>query len=83
MSISSGTAYTEMVLNLLHPLNSGHNYSGVSTTLIRYSAYHSVASSGATNSLIGRAAHIAVLDCDVFIEKLLTVSALQYFQWNW
>ena len=36
--------------------------------------------SGNTNALIGRAAHIAVLDSELFIEKFLIISILKYFQ---
>ena len=46
--------------------------------LIRYSVYHNLPSSA--NSFIGRAAHIAMLDSELFIEKLLLVSALDYFR---
>ena len=45
---------------------------------IRYSVYHNLPSSA--NSFIGRAAHIAMLDSELFIEKLLVVSALDYFR---
>lgn len=45
---------------------------------IRYSVYHAIPSSA--NSLIGRAAHIAMLDSELFIEKLLLVSVVDYFR---
>lgn len=70
-----GAIYIEMVQNLMEPLvNSGK------TTLVRYSVFHSLQTSSATSHLLGRAAHIAVLDSDLFIEKLLTISALRYFE---
>ena len=47
------------------------------TTLVRYDVYHALTST--TNHLIGRAAHIAVLDSELFIEKFVTVSCLKYF----
>lgn len=49
------------------------------TTLVKYTAFHGMANVSRTHQIMGRAAHIAVLDDDLFIEKLLTVSALKYF----
>lgn len=67
------TAYREMIDNLLKPLEDRKDLN-----LIRYSVYHNLPSSA--NSFIGRAAHIAMLDSELFIEKLLLVSALDYFR---
>ena len=67
------TAYREMIDNLLKPLEDKKD-----VNLIRYSVYHNLPSSA--NSFIGRAAHIAMLDSELFIEKLLLVSALDYFR---
>ena len=67
------TAYREMIDNLLKPLEDRKD-----VNLIRYSVYHNLPSSA--NSFIGRAAHIAMLDSELFIEKLLLVSALDYFR---
>ncbi|XP_078360921.1 protein FAM135A-like isoform X2 [Oculina patagonica] len=66
-------AYREMIDNLLRPLEDRKDMN-----LIRYSVYHNLPSSA--NSFIGRAAHIAMLDSELFIEKLLSVSALDYFR---
>jgi len=66
-------AYREMIDNLLRPLEDRKDMN-----LIRYSVYHNLPSSA--NSFIGRAAHIAMLDSELFIEKLLLVSALDYFR---
>ena len=62
-----------MVNNILQPIifKSDINF-------IRYDVYHALPSS-ATNNLIGRAAHIAVLDSELFIEKFVTVAILKYF----
>ena len=62
-----------MVNNILQPIvyNS-------SITVIRYDVFHALPNTA--NSLIGRAAHIAVLDSELFIEKFMTVSALKYFK---
>ncbi|XP_031559475.1 protein FAM135A-like [Actinia tenebrosa] len=68
-----GTIYREMISNLLTPLKNKKN-----TNFIRYSCYHALSSSA--NSFIGRAAHIAMLDSELFIEKLLLVSAQDYFK---
>ena len=46
--------------------------------LFRYDIHHALPAS--TNSLIGRAAHIAVLDSELFIEKFLVIAALKYFK---
>lgn len=67
------TVYREMIDNLLKPLEDRKD-----VNLIRYSVYHNLPSSA--NSFIGRAAHIAMLDSELFIEKLLLVSALDYFR---
>jgi len=69
----SAIAYREMIDNLLRPLEERKDMN-----LIRYSVYHNLPSSA--NSFIGRAAHIAMLDSELFIEKLLLVSALDYFR---
>ncbi|PFX27339.1 Protein FAM135A [Stylophora pistillata] len=66
-------AYREMIDNLLKPLEGRKDMN-----LVRYSVYHNLPSSA--NSFIGRAAHIAMLDSELFIEKLLLVSALDYFR---
>ncbi|XP_015119220.1 protein FAM135A [Diachasma alloeum] len=68
-----GAAYREMVHNILYPVMST---SGV--TLVRYDVHHALQATA--NSLIGRAAHIAVLDSELFIEKFLLVSGLKYFR---
>ena len=45
---------------------------------VRYDIHHALPNN--TNSLIGRAAHIAVLDSELFIEKFLVIAVLKYFQ---
>ncbi len=62
-----------MVHNLLSPV-----LSRPEVTLARFDVHHSLPSNA--NSLIGRAAHIAVLDSELFIEKFIIISALKYFQ---
>jgi len=68
----NGSAYKEMVHNILAPVVQAD------TELIRYDIQHALPNN--TNSLIGRAAHIAVLDSELFIEKFLVIAALKYFQ---
>ncbi len=46
--------------------------------LIRYDVFHALSSTA--NNIIGRAAHIAVLDSELFIEKFLAVAGLKYFK---
>ena len=78
----SGCAYREMVTNILGPLvlpkQRNNPLHSPTTTLVRYDVHHALPSN--TNALIGRAAHIAVLDSELFIEKFLVTSALKYFQ---
>ena len=47
-------------------------------SLVRYDVHHALANN--TNSLIGRAAHIAALDSELFIEKFMMVAGLKYFK---
>ncbi|GFO18851.1 protein fam135a [Plakobranchus ocellatus] len=68
-----GAVYREMVCNILEPV-----IQSPLCTLIRYDVFHSLPSTA--NTMIGRAAHIAVLDSEIFIEKFLTVTGLKYFQ---
>ncbi|XP_044020211.1 uncharacterized protein LOC122860456 [Aphidius gifuensis] len=68
-----GSAYREMVHNILYPVMSTP---GVS--LVRYDVHHALPPTA--NALIGRAAHIAVLDSELFIEKFLLVTGLKYFR---
>ena len=60
-----------MVNNLLHPLTKKGR------KLVRFDVHHALNSNA--NALIGRAAHIAVLDSELFIEKFLVVCGLRYF----
>lgn len=65
-----------MVHNVMYPvINSAEK-----TTLVRYDIHHALPNTA--NSLIGRAAHIAVLDSELFIEKFLVVTGIKYFRWN-
>lgn len=72
-NLFTGAAYREMVHNILYPVMSS---SGVS--LVRYDVHHALPATA--NALIGRAAHIAVLDSELFIEKFLLVAGLKYFR---
>ncbi|KAK6178838.1 hypothetical protein SNE40_011333 [Patella caerulea] len=69
----TGKIYKEMVENLLRPIVDAPN-----CKLIRYDVFHALPSTA--NTIIGRAAHIAVLDSEIFIEKFLTVAGLKYFK---
>ncbi|XP_033645053.1 protein FAM135A-like [Asterias rubens] len=68
-----GLVYNEMISNLLQPVIQNPD-----STLIRYDVNHTLSTSA--NTLIGRAAHIAFLDSELFIEKFMVVSALNYFK---
>lgn len=61
----------EMMQNILEPLRENK------VNLVRISIDHSIPTSA--NSVIGRAAHIAMLDSELFIEKIVTLHLVQYF----
>ncbi|XP_062864338.1 protein FAM135A isoform X2 [Trichomycterus rosablanca] len=68
-----GPVYTEMIENLLVPVLQNQ-----SCNLVRYNVIHALPNTA--NSLIGRAAHIAVLDSEIFLEKFFLVAGLRFFQ---
>ncbi|XP_048763051.2 protein FAM135A-like isoform X3 [Ostrea edulis] len=72
-SSGMGAIYSEMVANILTPVVNNSR-----CRLIRYDIFHALPNTA--NTIIGRAAHIAVLDSELFIEKFLTVAALKYFK---
>lgn len=61
----------EMMHNILEPLRQAK------VNLVRVSVDHSLSTSA--NSVIGRAAHIAMLDNELFIEKFVSLHLAQYF----
>ena len=61
----------EMMQNILEPLREAK------VNLVRVSVDHNIPTSA--NSVIGRAAHISMLDNDRFIEKFVTLHLAQYF----
>ncbi|XP_055687536.1 protein FAM135A [Lutzomyia longipalpis] len=67
-----GVVYREMVHNIIAPIMARPEL-----TLVRYDVHHALPHTA--NALIGRAAHIAVLDSELFIEKFLLVAGLKYF----
>ncbi|XP_052775598.1 protein FAM135A-like isoform X3 [Mya arenaria] len=72
-STGLGSVYAEMVANILNPI-----VNNPKCKLIRYDVFHALPSTA--NTIIGRAAHIAVLDSEIFIEKFLMVCGLKYFK---
>ncbi|KAM3858032.1 protein FAM135B [Diretmus argenteus] len=70
---STGPVYTEMINNLLQPLAEAKE-----CRLIRQNVFHALPNTA--NTLIGRAAHIAVLDSELFLEKFFLVAGLDYFK---
>jgi hypothetical protein len=68
-----GSIYKEMVTNILRPIKENPNIN-----FKRYTAFHTLP--GGTSNFIGRAAHIAVLDSELFVEKLILVSVAKYFR---
>uniref|UniRef100_A0A2R8N4V4 Family with sequence similarity 135 member B n=1 Tax=Callithrix jacchus TaxID=9483 RepID=A0A2R8N4V4_CALJA len=69
----TGPVYAEMINNLLGPLVEAKD-----CTLIRHNVFHALPNTA--NTLIGRAAHIAVLDSELFLEKFFLVAGLNYFK---
>ncbi|CAH0584441.1 unnamed protein product [Chrysodeixis includens] len=69
-----GQAYREMVHNMVSPLAARAS----TVSVVRYDVQHALPHTA--SALVGRAAHIAALDSDLFIEKFLLVSALKYFR---
>ncbi|XP_058837589.1 uncharacterized protein LOC131693637 isoform X1 [Topomyia yanbarensis] len=67
-----GVVYREMVNNIISPMLARPDL-----TLARFDVHHALPHTA--NALIGRAAHIAVLDSELFIEKFLLVAGLKYF----
>ena len=65
------TLSLEMMQNILQPLRERN------VNLVRISVDHCIPTSA--NSLIGRAAHIAMLDSELFIEKIVLLHLAQYF----
>ncbi|XP_043236659.1 protein FAM135A-like [Amphibalanus amphitrite] len=70
---ATGAAYREMVTSIIQPIVERPDVS-----LLRYDVHHALANNA--NSLIGRAAHIAALDSELFIEKFMVVAGLKYFK---
>ncbi|XP_061110796.1 protein FAM135B [Conger conger] len=70
---TTGPVYTEMINNLLQPLVDAKD-----CRLIRQNVFHALPNTA--NTLIGRAAHIAVLDSELFLEKFFLVTGLNYFK---
>ncbi|GAA6092565.1 protein FAM135B [Tachysurus ichikawai] len=73
MFVPSCPVYTEMINNLLQPLMDAPQ-----CRVIRHNVFHALPNTA--NTLIGRAAHIAVLDSELFLEKFLLVAGLEYFK---
>ncbi|KAF7656368.1 hypothetical protein LDENG_00042130 [Lucifuga dentata] len=69
----TGPVYAEMIENLLLPVLQNKD-----CNLVRYDVIHALPNTA--NSLIGRAAHIAVLDSEIFLEKFFLVVGLKFFQ---
>ncbi|XP_029031652.1 protein FAM135A isoform X2 [Betta splendens] len=69
----TGPVYAEMIENLLLPILQNKD-----CNLVRYDVIHALPNTA--NSLIGRAAHIAVLDSEIFLEKFFLVAGLKFFQ---
>lgn len=69
----NGHVYREMVHNIVQPMIDNPNCS-----ISRYSIQYSL-EQGSANSMIGRAAHIACLDSEVFLNKFFSVMGWKFF----
>ncbi|ENN71429.1 hypothetical protein YQE_11848, partial [Dendroctonus ponderosae] len=63
----------KMVQNIMQPIIAQKDLK-----LVRYDVHHALPNTA--NALIGRAAHIAVLDSEIFIEKFMVVVGIKYFR---
>eukprot|EP00118_Oscarella_pearsei_P011339 m.75693 g.75693 ORF g.75693 m.75693 type:complete len:973 (+) comp35946_c1_seq2:295-3213(+) len=72
-SSDTGCAYKEMLHNLLQPIKDNPKVS-----LVRFNVVHHLPGRTADN-FIGRAAHIAMLDSEVFIQKFILANGQKYF----
>ncbi|KAK9871472.1 hypothetical protein WA026_012846 [Henosepilachna vigintioctopunctata] len=68
-----GAIFREMVHNIISPIISKKD-----VNFMRYDIHHALPNTA--NALIGRAAHIAVLDSELFIEKFMAVVGIKYFR---
>jgi len=85
---STARCHRDMIDNIMKPFLSSKkqevkpNEVKKCVELMRFDVWHPDA--GGTNSLIdksiGRHAHILVLDCELFIEKFMTIVGLKYFE---
>ena len=69
----NGLSYREMVQNIIQPI-----VEQIDCSIVRYSVQYAL-EPGSANTMIGRAAHIACLDSEVFLNKFFAVTAWKYF----
>ena len=69
----AGRVYKEMLDHILGPLMAQEE-----VNIVKYSVHHPMPASA--NTFIGRAAHIAMLDSEIFLEKFILCVGHQYFQ---
>ncbi|CAD5208281.1 unnamed protein product [Bursaphelenchus xylophilus] len=71
-----GNAYNEMLAHINESIIGSPKH----TTLIKYTVSHSLTNVSRAQQMTGRPMHIAVVDDDTFVEKLMMVSASNYFK---
>ena len=69
----NGQVYREMLQNIMLPIIQNSN-----CNVIRYSVQYAL-EQGSASSMIGRAAHIACLDSEVFLNKFFSVMGWKFF----
>ncbi|KAI1731100.1 putative serine esterase (DUF676) domain-containing protein [Ditylenchus destructor] len=71
-----GAVYAEMLANINESIVGSNRH----TTLVKYTVSHALAKVPKAQQVTGRAVHIAAVDDDIFIEKLISISAGKHFR---
>lgn len=75
-SSTTGSIFRELISNI----NEGIVASSRHTTVIKFTVQHSLPNVSRAQQMTGRPTHVAVVDDDTFVEKLMMISAGKYFQ---
>ncbi|KAH7728549.1 hypothetical protein AAVH_03860 [Aphelenchoides avenae] len=73
---AQGTVYSEILANI----NESIATSPKRTTLVKYTVSHPLGNVPRSQQVMGRAAHIAAVDDESFIDTLISVSVVKYFR---
>ncbi|CAD5205383.1 unnamed protein product [Bursaphelenchus okinawaensis] len=75
-SSHQGNAFSEMIGHINESVIESKKH----TVMIKYTVSHSLANVSKAQQMTGRPMHIAVVDDDTFVEKLVMISASNYFK---